>query len=43
VIGFSPWRRNPGFPAGTFKFTPPAGADVVGDVGQAAQVTPIHD
>jgi outer membrane lipoprotein carrier protein len=43
VIGFSPWRRNPGFPADTFKFTPPAGADVVGDVGQAAQVTPIHN
>ena len=43
VIGFSAWKRNPRFPADKFKFTPPAGTDVVGDVGPAAQVTPIHD
>jgi len=43
VIGFSPWRRNPSFPAGTFNFTPPKGTDVVGDVSPAAQVTPIRD
>lgn len=43
VIGFSPWQRNPRFPAGTFRFVPPAGADVVGDVGQSAQVTPLRD
>jgi outer membrane lipoprotein carrier protein len=43
VIGFSPWQRNPRFPAGVFKFTPPAGADVVGDLGQSAQVTPLSD
>jgi len=43
VIGFSAWRRNPRFPAGTFKFTPPAGTDVVGDVSPGATVTPLHD
>jgi outer membrane lipoprotein carrier protein len=43
VIGFSPWHRNPSFPVGTFKFTPPKGADVVGEVSPSAQVTPIRD
>ena len=42
VIGFSGWRRNPGFAAGTFTFKPPAGVDVVGSVGQAAEVTPLR-
>lgn len=32
VIGFSDWRRNPGFDPGTFEFTPPEGVDVVGDI-----------
>lgn len=43
VIGFSPWRRNPRFAAGTFKFTPPPGADVVGSVSPSAIVTPLHN
>ena len=43
VIGFSPWRRNPRFAAGTFKFTPPPGADVVGSVTPSATVTPLHN
>ncbi|KFN44490.1 outer membrane lipoprotein chaperone LolA [Arenimonas oryziterrae] len=43
VIGFSGWARNPRFPAGAFKFTPPKGADVVGEVGESAQVTPLRD
>lgn len=43
VIGFSPWQRNPSFPAGTFRFIPPAGTDVVGEVSPAATVTPIRD
>ncbi|HET8819671.1 MAG TPA: outer membrane lipoprotein chaperone LolA [Xanthomonadaceae bacterium] len=30
-ITFSQWRRNPDFGSGTFSFTPPAGADVIGD------------
>lgn len=32
VIDFSGWQRNPSFEAGTFKFTPPEGVDVVGDM-----------
>ncbi len=31
VIRFSGWKRNPGFTAGTFSFTPPKGTDVIGD------------
>lgn len=30
-ISFSNWRRNPSLPASTFRFSPPAGVDVVGD------------
>lgn len=30
-IGFSGWKRNPAFPGKTFRFTPPAGVDIVGD------------
>lgn len=41
VIGFSPWQRNPVFAAGTFRFTPPKGVDVVGSVMPAAQVSPL--
>lgn len=29
-ITFSQWKRNPSFPAGTFRYTPPAGVDVIG-------------
>jgi len=43
VIGFSNWRRNPAFAAGTFKFTPPKGADVVGDMDDGAEVTPLKE
>jgi outer membrane lipoprotein carrier protein len=31
TIGFSNWKRNPKFAGDTFKFTPAAGVDVVGD------------
>ena len=31
VINFSNWQRNPRFAADTFRFTPPAGVDVVGE------------
>ncbi len=31
TIAFSHWKRNPGFAADTFDFTPPAGADVIGE------------
>ena len=43
VIGFSAWNRNPNFAKGLFSFTPPKGADVVGDTGQAAEVLPLRN
>jgi outer membrane lipoprotein carrier protein len=43
VIGFGPWQRNPKFPAGTFRFTPPKGTDVVGTPVRHAQVSPLKD
>ena len=42
-IAFSDWKRNPSLPAGTFKFVPPKGVDVVGDVKPDADVFPIKD
>lgn len=37
-IIFSDWKRNPELPAGTFQFTPPDGADVVGDKVEVPQI-----
>lgn len=31
VITFSDWKRNPSFARDTFRFTPPAGTDVIGE------------
>ena len=31
IIGFSGWKRNPTFARDTFRYTPPAGVDVVGE------------
>ncbi|MGN6519200.1 MAG: outer membrane lipoprotein chaperone LolA [Dokdonella sp.] len=42
-IRFSDWKRNPALPAGTFRFTPPEGVDVVGDVKPDAEVMPLRD
>lgn len=42
-ITFSDWQRNPPLPAGTFQFTPPPGADVVGDDVEFPQVNPARD
>lgn len=42
-IRFSDWKRNPNLPAATFKFTPPAGVDVIGDLKPGADVYPIKD
>jgi outer membrane lipoprotein carrier protein len=42
-IRFSDWKRNPEFPTGTFKFTPPKGADVIGDQRPDAEVFPVKD
>ncbi len=43
VIAFATWQRNPKFTVKEFSFTPPKGADVVGDVTPGATVTPIRD
>lgn len=40
-IRFDDWKRNPAFAANTFKFTPPKGVDVVGDVKPDAEVFPV--
>ncbi|WP_374604550.1 outer membrane lipoprotein chaperone LolA [Arenimonas sp.] len=42
-VRFSDWQRNPAFDAATFAFTPPRGADVVGEMAQAAEVMPLAD
>lgn len=42
-MDFSGWRRNPSFAANRFRFTPPKGADVIGDVSPGAKVTPLRD
>jgi outer membrane lipoprotein carrier protein len=42
-IRFSDWTRNPALPPDTFRFTPPEGADVVGDLKPDADVFPVHD
>ncbi|HMB43312.1 MAG TPA: outer membrane lipoprotein chaperone LolA [Luteimonas sp.] len=43
VIAFSGWNRNPKFAKGDFAFTPPKGADVVGDTSEGAEVLPLHN
>lgn len=42
-IVFSNWKRNPALAASLFKFTPPKGVDVVGDVKPDAEVFPVKD
>lgn len=42
-IRFSNWQRNPELAADAFKFTPPPGVDVIGDIGEDAEVFPIKD
>lgn len=41
-VQFSGWERNPDFASGHFRFDPPAGVDVVGEMAEAAEVTPIQ-
>jgi outer membrane lipoprotein carrier protein len=43
VISFTQWQRNPKFSRTDFAFTPPKGADVIGDVKPGATVTPIQN
>lgn len=42
-IRFSDWKRNPSLSPATFKFTPPKGVDVIGDLKPGADVYPIKD
>lgn len=42
-IVFQGWQRNVALAAGTFRFDPPPGVDVVGDIRAGAQVQPIAD
>ena len=42
-IRFDDWKRNPSIPASTFKFTPPKGVDVLGDMDPGAELHPIKD
>ena len=43
VLSFSDWQRNPVFEAGTFRFVPPPGVDVIGEVDAAAEAFPLQD
>ena len=43
VIALHRLEAQPGLWQGAFRFTPPKGVDVVGEVNQAAQVTPLRD
>jgi len=40
---FSDWQRNPTLAPDAFRFTPPPGVDVIGDVGTDAEVFPVKD
>ena len=42
-IAFSNWRRNPKIDAGEFKFTPPKGVDVIGNMDPGAEIHPVRD
>lgn len=42
-IAFSGWQRNPTFAADAFRFVPPPGVDVIGEVDEAAQAFPLGD
>jgi len=42
VIRFSHWQRNPKLPDSDFQFTPPKGADVVGDTSGIPEIHPLR-
>lgn len=42
-IRFGDWKRNPGLAAATFRFTPPKGVDVVGELKPDAEVFPVKN
>ncbi len=39
---FSDWQRNAALPASTFTFTPPEGADVIGDTDSVPKIQPLQ-
>lgn len=42
-IRFSEWRRNPPLDADRFRFRPPAGVDLIGDVDSLPEVRPLDE
>lgn len=42
-IRFDDWKRNPKIDAGEFKFTPPKGVDVIGNMDPGAEIHPVKD
>lgn len=42
-ISFEGWKRNPVFAGDTFRFEPPAGVDVIGEIKGGAEITPLGD
>jgi outer membrane lipoprotein carrier protein len=42
-IRFADWKRNPKIDADTFKFTPPKGVDVIGNMDPGAEIHPVKD
>jgi len=42
-IRFSDWKRNPRLAPDMFRFTPPKGVDVIGDMDPGAEIHPIRD
>jgi outer membrane lipoprotein carrier protein len=42
-IRFSDWRRNPKIDESKFRFVPPKGVDVIGDMDPGAEIHPIRD
>jgi outer membrane lipoprotein carrier protein len=42
-IDFSNWRRNPKIDASEFRFTPPKGVDVIGNMDPGAEIHPVKD
>lgn len=42
LIRFSAWKRNQALSPELFLFTPPEGVDVIGDLGQSADVFPVQ-
>jgi outer membrane lipoprotein carrier protein len=42
-VRFSQWKRNGALPADLFRFTPPEGVDVVGEIRDSADVRPLQE